>query len=143
MILKKASVMQQNTLTWRAEFGVKHLHRKESMSTITLENTTGKIYLRRLDHNKNVILYVRPVYENTSDHDSNGLRLVYNLERAVAIMSKRWQLGIDGQKITQLVNYEGCSLFNAPPMRASGAILDILQNHYPERLNRAYCVRPP
>lgn len=141
--LKKASVMLQNTLTWRAKFGVKHIHRKEAMATIARENATGKIYLRGFDQNNNVIMYMRPVYENTSDHDGNCLHLVYNLERACAIMFQRKHLGIDGQRITLLVNYEGYSLFNAPPMRTSRAILDILQNHYPERLNRAYCIRPP
>jgi len=143
MNLKKASIMLQNTLIWRAEFGVKHIHKKERMASIALENSTGKIYLRGFDRNNNVIMYMRPVYENTSDHDGNCLHVIYNLERAVAIMAKRQGIGFDGQKITLLVNYEGYSLFNAPPMRTSRAILDILQNHYPERLNKCYCIRPP
>jgi hypothetical protein len=169
---KKAKTMLSNTLQWRAEFGVKNIHTNEYMNVIKKENSTGKIYLRNYDNAGHVIMYMRPKFENTNDHDGNLKHLVYNLERAISCMKKRYNDEImiekekgddhdmtttdsggikDGvispiklqEKITLLVDYDGYSLFNAPPIKTSRATLDILQNHYPERLYKAYCIRPP
>jgi hypothetical protein len=147
----KAQVMLTNTLAWRKEFGVANIHSKANIATISKENSTGKTYVRGFDSQGHAIMYMRPKYENTYDHDGNCLHLVYNLERAIACMNRRHEEQGQGpppatgaaEKIALLVEYEGYSIFNAPPMRTSRAILDILQNHYPERLYKAYLIRPP
>ena len=145
--VKKAALMLQNTLKWRQDFGVKHIHTNAFMNVVAKENSTGKIYLRGYDEAGHIIMYMRPKFENTNDHDGNLKHLVYNLERAIACMKQRHAESksseMPQEKLALLVDYDGYSLFNAPPMRTSNATLDILQNHYPERLWKAYCIRPP
>lgn len=136
---EKASAMLRATIEWRHSFGLSEMLEGWA-DVIKLENSTGKMYLRGYDHNGHVLVYMRPRFENTNDHNGNMKHLVYTLERAIACMKERDK---DVEKLVLLIDYEGFSLFNAPPMKTSLETLNILQNHYPERLYRAYIIRPP
>ncbi len=46
-------------------------------------------------------------------------------------------------KMAWLLDFEGYSLANAPPMSTSIHCNSILQNHYPERLGNAVCWHSP
>jgi polyribonucleotide 5'-hydroxyl-kinase len=46
-------------------------------------------------------------------------------------------------KMTWLIDFEGYSMRNAPPIRTSINVMQILQNHYPERLGGAVCYHAP
>ena len=105
---------------------------------IVKENSTGKTYCRGYDKEGHIIIYMRPARENTNDHDGNIKHLIYSMERAVACLEKTGK-----EKLSLLIEFDGYSLANAPPMKTSRETLNILQNHYPERLFRAYCIRPP
>ncbi len=140
--VSKAKAMLDATLAFRREFfSDGYLYSSGYMNTIVNENSTGKIYVRNKASDGSAIMIMRPKFENTNNHDGNLRHLVYNLERAIAAMD----MDKDNrqEKITLLIDYDGYSLFNAPPFKTSRATLDILQNHYPERLLRAYCIRPP
>jgi hypothetical protein len=140
---EKAVEMLDKTIAWRQEFG---LHRMDEwMDVIRKENETGKTYVRGFDKEGHVIIYMKPRCENTNDHDGNLKHLVYNLEKAIQCMEARGSGNGNGnvEKLSLVVDYHGFSLLNAPPLKTSLAVLSILQNHYPERLFRAYCVRPP
>ncbi len=159
--VKKASSMLEATLQWRLEFAVDELYEGKWDDTLAKENETGKMYARGYDNTGNVCLYMKPRFENTNNHDGNLKHLVYNMERAIccndndknssiteSITSVFNSMTIDTTKspegkITLLIDYEGFSLFNAPPFKTSKAVLGILQNHYPERLFRAYLLNPP
>ena len=45
--------------------------------------------------------------------------------------------------MTWLIDFEGYSYRNAPPISIAMKTLNILQNHYPERLGLAVCYHPP
>lgn len=129
--------MLQNTLDWRQKMGLQNFI-EEWKETMQLENATGKTYIRGYDKSGHPIFIMRPKFENTNNHEGNIRNLVYTMERAIACMEKT---GVE--KLCLLIDYDGYSIFNAPPMKTSHEVLSILQDHYPERLYRAYCVKPP
>ena len=81
---------------------------------------------------------MKPRFENTKNYDGNIKHLVFTMEKTIATMKKTGQ-----SKMSLLIDYEGFSLFTAPPMNTSQTTLSILQDQYPERLHKAYLIRPP
>jgi hypothetical protein len=136
--LEQATAMLDSTITWREEFGVEDI---ESWKDVMIkENETGKAYVRGRDKQNRPIIWMKPKFENTYDHDGNIKHLVYNLERAVACGEAN---GYEDGKLCLIIDFDGYSIMNAPPMKTSMETLNILQNHYPERLAKAFLVRPP
>eukprot|EP00752_Nemacystus_decipiens_P011589 g10291.t1 len=137
--IDKAAAMLTATLDWRRDFGLPGVLSKE-MDVIRKENSTSKMYTSGFDKKGRPILVMRPRDENTHDYDGNIKHLVYQLERARAIIQKRTGgLG----KLCVVIDYVGFTLGNAPKMRASMTTLNIVQNHYPETLGQAFFVSPP
>lgn len=145
--LAKAKKLLQDTLDWRRDFGVEEIFSSSWVNTMAKENETGKTYVRGMDSAGHALVYMRPKHENTYEHDGNLKHLVYNLERACSVMRNHADEVDDptasAEKMCLLIDYDGYSLLNAPPIKTARATLNILQNHYPERLFRAYCIRPP
>lgn len=117
-----------------------HKLHTEFKDTIALENATGKMYVRGFDKEGAALIYMRPVNENTKDHAGNIKHLVYSMERAVACMDAK---GMGSTKLSLVIDYGGYNSSHAPTMKTSKETLNILQNHYPERLKCAYCLRAP
>lgn len=136
---EKAITMLNATIVWRHDFGLRELHGTQWKETIAHENSTGKLYVRGHDKQGHVIICLKPALENSKSHEGNLKHLVYNLERAIAVMETTF----GQEKVIMLIDYDGFSLANSPSMATSLAVLHILQDHYPERLHRAYVVRPP
>lgn len=137
-----AKAMLEETLAWRKDFGLSQMFTTPWLKSIEKETFTGKAYCRGFDREGRSILYMKPRYENTHDHEGNLKNLVYNLERCLASMKKANGSENKG-KLVLLIDFAGYSTLNAPPMKTSRATLSILQNHYPERLHAAYCIRAP
>jgi hypothetical protein len=139
-----AKKMLEETLKWRQSFGIKSMHTKGWVKEIERETFTGKTYVNGFNAQGNCILYMRPRRENTFDHDSNLKHVVYNLERCIATMKKNKDASGPNQgKLILLIDFAGYSTLNAPPMKTSKETLSIIQNHYPERLHKAFIMRAP
>lgn len=133
----KSTAMLRATIAWRKEFDLGGLQTTWK-ETIEYENSTGKMYVRGYDNEGRALIYMKPAYENSKNHDGNLKHLVYNLERAIACM----EATTGQEKVSLLIDYDGFTMTKSPPMQTSKAVLQILQDHYPERLYRAYVVRP-
>jgi hypothetical protein len=70
---------------------------------------------------------------------NNMRHLVYSLERAIACTAKK-SGGLE--KINLMIDYEHFRIRDSPPMSTSKWTINILQNHYPERLFKAYVLNP-
>jgi len=155
----KAVAMLRATIEWRNSFGLSDFYDGRWEDVLSVENSTGrlldvislaifhfkyiykgKLYVRGFDRDGRALLYLKPRFENTNKHADNMKHLVFNLEKAVSCMSARNE-GVE--KICLVLDFEGFSLLNMPPMKSSLETLSILQNHYPERLHKAYVIRPP
>ena len=131
-----AQKMLEESITWRKDFGIKELFSSPWIKTLEKETSTGKMYCRGYDRDGHPLLYMKPRYENTNEHDGNLKNLVYNLERCIKAGGRK-------EKLVLLIDFAGYSTLNAPPMNTSVATLSILQNQYPERLHSAYICRAP
>lgn len=137
--LDKATKMLQETIEWRKKFEIPKLL-TEFKATVALENASGKMYVRGFDKEGRSLIYMKPANENTKDHNGNIKHLVYTMERAVACMDAK---GEGNTKLSLVIDYGGYTSSHAPTMKTSTETLNILQNHYPERLQCAYCIRAP
>mgnify|MGYP003386642783 CR=1 FL=1 len=135
--IEKSKNMLESTLKWRNEINI--INMNEWKETLMLEHSTGKMYVRGYDNEGHVILYMKPKYENTHNHDGNIKNLIYTLEKVSICMRKDKRQ----EKMVLIIDYDGFSLLNSAPMKTSMETLNILQNHYPERLYSAYMCRPP
>lgn len=131
--------MLRETLEWRKQFDFPKLY-NEDKSIIANENSTGKMYVRGFDKEGSALIYMKSANENTKDHAGNIKHLVYSMERAIACMDAR---GEGNTKISLVIEFGGLTSSHMPPMKTSKETLNILQNHYPERLKCAYTLRAP
>ena len=106
---------------------------------IEYENESGKIYARGYDRNGRAILYFVPGLENSKNGYDNMKHLVYQLERGVACTARKSGLS----KYVIILDFRGYRLSNAPPLATTKMTVEILQDHYPERLLRFYICNPP
>lgn len=135
-----AKKMLLATIAWRRDFRVAQLV-EEHFEVISSEAASGKMFVSPfLDGEGRPIMVMRPRNENSKGgHEGNIKHLVYQLERAVAVT----RATESHDKWTLIIDFGGYSVANAPPLQTTRATLSILQDHYPERLFRAYLVDAP
>ncbi|KAF2076236.1 hypothetical protein CYY_002477 [Polysphondylium violaceum] len=124
----------KGTIQWRKTYKPY----ETSAEALSYEACTGKQYVYGKSNGRSVI-YMRPARENTKNHENQIRLLVYNIERAISLMDKSQ----GHEQICLLIDFQGYSLLNAPPMSVSKLTLEILGNHYPERLGNAFLIDPP
>lgn len=132
--VKHAKKRLEDTLVWRRTFGVDP-EKSLTPDLVSVENETGKELILGYDMNSRPCLYLKPGNQNTKSSHRQVQHLVYMLERAIDMM-------YPGQEsLALLIDLKnGGSL---PSMSVGREVLNILQNHYPERLGKALLTNIP
>ncbi|KAJ5697499.1 CRAL/TRIO domain protein [Penicillium malachiteum] len=131
--VQEAETRLLGTLTWRREYDLK----KFTPDYISIENETGKQIILGYDINARPCLYLRPSEQNTEKSDRQIHHLVFMLERLIDLM------GPDQETLALVVNFGGSKSGQNASIGQAKQTLNILQNHYPERLGRALVVNSP
>ena len=140
-VIESAVKKLKKTLQWRKEFEVDKIVNGEFDELMSIENATGKMYTRGYVREGSAVMYMKPGLENTNSETDQMRHLVYILERAIAATSKH--SNGKQEKICILIDFEQFSAWNSPPMSTTRHTLTILQDHYPERMKRAFICNPP
>eukprot|EP00271_Cylindrocystis_brebissonii_P013061 TRINITY_DN32618_c0_g1_i1.p1 TRINITY_DN32618_c0_g1~~TRINITY_DN32618_c0_g1_i1.p1 ORF type:complete len:303 (+),score=62.06 TRINITY_DN32618_c0_g1_i1:218-1126(+) len=131
---KKAEKMLRDTLKWRAQYKPEEIKWED----VAHEAETGKMYRTRFqDKQGDVVLVLAPGRQNTNSHEGQIKHLVYCLENAVNCLPG------EGEKMVWLIDFRGWTLKMSPPMKTTRETLNILQNHFPERLKIAVLYNSP
>ncbi|RUP43129.1 CRAL-TRIO domain-containing protein [Jimgerdemannia flammicorona] len=131
--LESAKKQLDGSILWRRSYKPEMIDPKE----VEPESLTGKMYLNGFDKHGRPTLYLKPRYENTKPSAAQIRNVVFNLERATRLMPE----GVDNLNI--IIDMAGSSMSTSPGVGISKQFLDVLGNHYPERLGVACIVHSP
>ncbi|KAG6817660.1 hypothetical protein H0H87_005417 [Tephrocybe sp. NHM501043] len=120
------------TLKWRREYGI---YDAVSASHVEPEAVTGKQVLFGYDVRGRPALYLFPSRQNTDEPKRQIEFTVWMLERTIDLMNP----GVE--TLALLINY-GDKAKN-PSLGVARSVLNILQDHYPERLGAALILNVP
>ncbi|KAI4321590.1 hypothetical protein MLD38_034955 [Melastoma candidum] len=130
----KAKKMLEESLKWRSTYKPEEIQWEE----VSAEGETGKMYRANFhDRKGRTVLILRPAFQNTASLDNQMRHLVYLIENAIRNLP-------EGQEqMSWLIDFTGWSLSNSVPIKSARETINILQNHYPERLAIAFLYNPP
>lgn len=130
----KGKKMIEETLKWRATYKPEEIRWHE----VAHEGETGKVSRANFrDRDGRTVLIMRPGKQNTTSAEGNIRHLVYLLENAILNLP-------EGQEqMSWLIDFTGFSVSTSLSIRTARDIINILQNHYPERLAVAFLYNPP
>uniref|UniRef100_A0A7N0TQR9 CRAL-TRIO domain-containing protein n=1 Tax=Kalanchoe fedtschenkoi TaxID=63787 RepID=A0A7N0TQR9_KALFE len=132
--VEKAKKMLEESLKWRSTFKPEDIR----WSDVAMEGETGKLFRANFhDRHGRTVLILRPGMQNTNSIDSQMKHLVYNIENAI------FNLPEGQEQMAWLIDFTGWSLTNSVPVKTTRDTINILQNHYPERLGIAFLYNPP
>ncbi|KAK0751937.1 CRAL-TRIO domain-containing protein [Schizothecium vesticola] len=132
---KEAEKRLLKTLTWRREYGVDDL----AADHISPENETGKQVILGYDKEGRVCHYLNPGRQNTAASPRQVQHLVYMVERVIDLMPAQQEM------LSLMIDFKPSKTRSntSPGIAQAREVLDILQNHYPERLGRALIINTP
>jgi len=138
---ERALTMLRETLKWRRVYKPHLITAEEVRSELQNE---GKMYRNGKDKQGRPIIYMRPAKDNTGskDKDLKVKYLVYLMEKATRSMDE--SVGVE--RSIWLIDYRGTSFYQVTAMnnaKLAREVLEIVQNHYPERLGAAYVINAP
>ncbi|EIW71347.1 hypothetical protein TREMEDRAFT_27528 [Tremella mesenterica DSM 1558] len=123
----------KGTIEWRREYKPELMQPGD----VKVEAETGKIILKGFDMDGRPVLYLRPGRENTETSPRQIRHMIYHLERAIDLCPP----GQD--QVTIIVDYKSATSSTMPSIGKGRSVLNILQNHYVERLGRGLVVNMP
>jgi len=100
-----------------------------------LKAVTGKEVLFGYDVERRPALYLLPSRQNTSESPRQIQFVVWTIERTIDLM------GPGVETLALMINFADRS--KNPSFGTARTVLNILQNHYPERLGRALIINVP
>ncbi|RDX97267.1 Random slug protein 5, partial [Mucuna pruriens] len=144
----KAKKMLEDTLKWRSTYKPEEIRWMWSemllygnvicQHEVAMEGETGKLYRASFcDRQGRSVLILRPGMQNTTSMENQMRHLVYLLENAML------NLPAGQEQMAWLIDFTGWSLTNNVPLKLARETINILQNHYPERLAIAFLYNPP
>lgn len=123
----------ESTLIWRREYGVDGFRYKHGRQSISYPRIT----CFPVSFSGAMNSAVNPSKQNTERTDRQINHLVWMLELVL-------ELAPAGQEsLALLVDFKSSSTSSNPSMTQAKQVLNILQNHYPERLGRALVINVP
>lgn len=142
----KALAMLLETIEWRSEESVATLFPvldAPEYNMLRSKAECGKMFvLPHLDNRGRATIVMKPGLQEKEEPAADLRFLIYTLERATRLASKSDHIE---QKFVIIVDYAAgnFSLRTAPSLSTSKATLNILQNHFPERLALALLLDAP
>lgn len=132
--IDKSKKMLEESLRWRSSFKPEEIRWHE----VAVEGETGKVFRANFhDRNGRSVLILRPGLQNTTSLDNQMKHLVYLIENAILNLPE------EQEQMAWLIDFTGWSLSNNVPIKSARDTVNILQNHYPERLAVAFLYNPP
>eukprot|EP00250_Pteridium_aquilinum_P004263 c14487_g1_i1 orf=199-1092(-) len=132
--VQKSKKMLEETLSWRAAYKPEELR----WTDVAEEGETGKVYRADFfDKKGRTVLVLVPANQNTSSCEGQLRHLVYLMENAL------FNLPADQEQMVWLIDFTGWSFSTAVPVKTTREVVNVLQNHYPERLGNAILYNPP
>ncbi|KAJ9474391.1 4-nitrophenylphosphatase [Pseudozyma hubeiensis] len=131
--LDNAKKRIKSTLEWRRDFRPEII----APDSVSKEAESGKQIVSGFDNDGRPLIYLRPARENTTPSDAQVRYLVWTLERAIDFMPP----GVENYAI--IIDYHKATTQSNPSLSTARTVANILQNHYVERLGRAFVVNVP
>ncbi|GJU87382.1 CRAL-TRIO domain-containing protein [Tanacetum coccineum] len=130
----KAKKMLEETLAWRSTYKPEEIRWHE----VAVEGETGKLFRANFrDRVGRTVLVLKPGLQNTKSMDNQIKHLVYLMENAMLNLP-------EGQEeMAWLIDFTGWSFSTNVPVRTARDTINILQDHYPQRLAVAFLYAPP
>ncbi|KAI8853058.1 CRAL-TRIO domain-containing protein [Chytridium lagenaria] len=122
----------EKTLQWRREYRPTEISPEE----VEPESVTGKQFFTGFDKVGRPLYYLVPRNENTKTYDRQLRYVVYNLEKGIALMPP------SVEQLSIIIDYENMSMMSAPSVQISKKFLEVLGDHYPERLGQGFMINP-
>ncbi|KAB2082520.1 hypothetical protein ES319_A05G202900v1 [Gossypium barbadense] len=130
----KSKKMLEETIKWRSTYKPEEIRWHE----VAVEGETGKVYRASFhDRHGRTVLILRPGKQNTTSLDNQLRHLVYLIENAILNLPETQE------QMAWLIDFTGWTLSTSVPIKSARDTINLLQNHYPERLAIAFLYNPP